>query len=429
MYITLFETQIIRSFLVSDKLDLISKLADRYELTILTKKSEFNTILNALRDLNQDVKVVVFNEFRNNFLTRLCESVLFYSLKTPAMPINIGRQLVLDNNKVAYVLRIISHFFFSNFPFVTPVFRFIFKYSLNYKKIEMNFTPRVDFNGSSSLFITSLSPLRGEDVLIGLLFKSKGIRVSGTIRSWDNIVQNGSLRFLPDVFLSHGEFMARSVVKMQGMSPNKVINSVSPSYQKRYILPRSLKDNRIVNIAYLCAGLESNPDELNFITWLVSEWDELPINFNLTILQHPSYVIDLPTNLKLSNIKITTFIYSNSSINDYYAFLKNMDLVIGVGTTAILDASFQSVPILMIGFEVKIQNFSASAQRGFDRFPHTVNFIEKNSPCVAKSKQDLIYKILNFSKIVSLDKHSVHFFTGDPDLDLFQDIVTSVEEY
>lgn len=412
---------------MSDELKLISKLANKYQLIILTKKSEFNTILSALKNFNLDVKVIVFKDYRNNFLTRLCESVLFYSLKSPGMPINIGKQFALDNNKLKYVLRLIAHIFFANFPFIKPIFRCILKYSLNYKKIEMNFTSRIDFSEKSGLFITSLSPLRGEDVLIGLLFKSKGIKVSGTIRSWDNIVQNGSLRFLPDVFVSHGEFMARSAVEMQGMRSSRVMNSVSPSYQKKYILPHGVKDNKIVNITYLCTGLESNPDELNFITWLVSKWNEFPGNFKLTILQHPSFIINLPYNVNLNKIDIITFIYGKSSIIDYYTFLKNMDLAIGVGTTALLDAGFQGVPILMVNFEIEPQKYSTSGQRCFDKLFHTVNFIRKNSPCIAKNKQDLIYSILNFSKISSLDKQSVHFFTGDPNSDLFLDIVKSLE--
>jgi len=298
--------------------------------------------------------------------------------------------------------------------------------SLNYRKIEKNLFPTLDLSLDYSLFITSLSPLRGEDILIGLLFKQKNKRVSGTIRSWDNIVQNGLVRFLPDKFLSHGDFMAKCMVEMQGMNSHNVISSVSPSYQKMYSQHYIKKSSDIVNIAYVCSGIESNPDELNFLTWLTESWIELPSHYQLTILQHPSFIIDFPPSDPLSKINSLTFSYSNGSIEKYYTFLKNLDLVIGVGTTAVLDASFQGVPILLIGFEIGNINYAASAQRCFDKFPHTYNFVRSTSPCIAISKEELLLKILDYSQINPLNKDSVYNFTGNPNSDLFSDIVDSL---
>ena len=127
----------------------------------------------------------------------------------------------------------------------------------------------------------------------------------------------------------------------------------------------------------MCQGLTVNPDDENFVKWLVCMWEKMPEHFVLFIVQHPSFIMH---NLKINsscNVNLIVFNYDATTLTEYYNHLPNMDLVFGGGTTGLLDASFLGVPILAIKFEIINQNFWQSTLRHFDYFTWTADFFNR----------------------------------------------------
>ena len=165
-------------------------------------------------------------------------------------------------------------------------------------------------------------------------------------------------------------------------------------------------------------GTVVNPDDRNFVEWLVNIWKEMPAHYDLFIVQHPSFQMhDLEISL-VNNIKLLTFPYHETSLTEYYSHLCKMDLVLGGGTTGLLDASFLGIPVVAIGFEIKAQNYWQSALRYFDYYSWTADFFSDSKITVAKSRENLLSIITNYKDTKPLDKEIVTKYTGDPETNL-----------
>jgi hypothetical protein len=278
------------------------------------------------------------------------------------------------------------------------------------------------------LFVTSLTN-SWEDIPIAMHFKMNKARIIGTVRSWDNLTNHGYLKLVPDIFLSHSENMLRYALKFQNISSENIYLAVTPVYQELFKPAKSSNSLKIAKISYMCMGLSTNPDDENFVKWLINEWRLLPNRFHLTILQHPKFILNLDqTNLK-DNIIIQIFKYENSNLMDYYEFISQQNLVLCGGTTAALDAAFIGIPVATIGFEIVRQTYSSSGLRYFDTKPHTKDFFDKCNVLTLGSKSDLMRCLEKYNEIQTINTDLVSEFTGKSDINFNDLLIKALKAY
>jgi len=429
LFITLFEGQLIRTYISSDNGALLKELSTRYSLILVTNlkyESTINLKLEKFKLINT-VSVITFTKKEKNWLSLLCESIFLYLNSSVDTLISINSQKADQKSILNILLKLTIYRIFSKFNFVKKIIRFIYLYSFNLKGLFTSFSDDVILNSKDKLFITSLSPLRGEDVLIGIYFKRKKTHVAATVRSWDNLVSNGCLFFKPKKFISHGEFMTECAIKYQDISSEHIYVGVCPSYQNKFIqFDRQYMLDQ-VNVAYLSMSAAVNPDDNNLIRKIIDSWTALPVNMYLSIIEHPAFPTHIDVNGLPINIRIVKFDFENTSLHEYYSFLARMNLVISGGTTGILDASVLGVPTVAIGFEVLSQNFWKSGLRAFDYYSHTANFFQDTGLKIATNLEQLGEYISNTELIRPLDRKKILRYAGNPEAHLASLILRSLD--
>ena len=429
LFITLFEGQLIRTYISSDKGNLLKELSSRYLLILITNpkyESTINLKLEKFKLVNT-VSVITFIKKEKNWLSLLCESIFMYLNSSVDTLISINSQKTDQKSILNILLKSTIYHIFSKFNFVKKIIRFIYLYSFNLKSLFTSFSNDIVLNSKDRLFITSLSPLRGEDILIGIYFKRKKNHVAATVRSWDNLVSNGCLFFKPKKFISHSEFMTECAIKYQDISSEHIYVGVCPSYQNKFIqFDRHYMLDQI-NIAYLSMSTAVNPDDSNLIKKIIDSWTALPANMYLSIIEHPAFPTHIDVNGLPINVKVIKFDFENTSLYDYYSFLARMNLVISGGTTGILDASVLGVPTVAIGFEVYRQDFWKSGLRAFDYYSHTSNFFQDTGLKIATNLEQLGKYISNTDLIISLDRQKIFRYAGNPEAQLASLILKSLD--
>jgi hypothetical protein len=431
LFITLFEKQLLRSYLLSDKGDFFKQLSMYFKLIIVTSSSLEKAIESVIEkySLETFTSITIFEKYQENIFTRILSSVFRFGNKSTATIQLIQLRKSLGDGFFRTYLRYTIYFLVANLSILKPFLRYMFYCSIRIKTLEKYFNQKIVLDKSSMLFITSLAPLRGEDVPIGLFFKKKKVPIVASVRSWDNLVVNGMLPLLPSTFLCHSEYMFNNAIAKQGIKETSIVMSVTPSYQDKFIpTPQVIKDGR-VKFSYMCQGLIMNPDDKNFVEWLVNAWRKMPSYFDLYVVQHPAFIMrDLQINLP-SNVKLIVFQFDETSLNDYYSHLGKMDLVFGGGTTGVLDACFLGVPILAIGFEIHPQNYWESALRYLDYFPHSADFFKDSRTTILTTREDLIRKILDYKSIRPLERKIIIKYTGDPTVSMSSVTLNALLKY
>lgn len=431
IFITLFEKQLLRSYLISDKGNFFKELSVYFKLNIVTSSNLEKVIKNLIEkySLEPFTSITIFENYQENIFTRILSSVFRFSNKSSATIQLIQLRKSLGDPLFRTCLRYVIYYLIANFTILKSFLRYLFYYSIKIKSLEKSFKHKMVVDKDSILFITSLTPLRGEDVPIGIFFKKQKVPIVASVRSWDNLVVNGMLPLLPNTFLCHSQYMFDNAIAKQGIKKESIVMSVTPSYQDKFITASQVIKGERVKFSYMCQGLIMNPDDKNFVQWLVHAWYKMPSNFDLYVVQHPAFMMhDLQISLP-SNVKLIVFQFDETSLNDYYSHLGKMDLVFGGGTTGVLDACFLGVPIIAIGFEIQPQNYWESALRYLDYFPHSADFFKDSKTTVSTTKDDLLQKILDYKTIRPVDRKVVMKYTGDPTVSMSNIILNELIKY
>jgi hypothetical protein len=337
----------------------------------------------------------------------------------------IYKQYFIDRKTIRKILRILIYKF-SRKIFIRKLVRRVYKFALNESSIKKCLSDLPIFSEACALFVTSLAALRGEDPLIAILFQKNNVPVIGTIRSWDNLSVDGLLNVIPDKFLYQSNFTLEQGIRFQDIVKEQMLLGLTPAYRDEFLPSTKRTSNSRKQFAYMCMGEFLNPDEPNFINWLVEEWIKVPKHFNLFIVQHPAFKMDLSGVNTPDNVKIEVFDFTSTSLIEYYSFLYEMDLVFGLGTTGILDAAYVDVPVLAIKFEIVPQNFWRSGLRYHDYFEHTSSFFRFTNIEIADSKEEMIKFVLNHESIPRLNRVKLKEFIGPSEFDYYTIIKNSV---
>jgi hypothetical protein len=212
--------------------------------------------------------------------------------------------------------------------------------------------------------------------------------------------------------------MSDSLLEFHSLKECKVYTLVAPNYKKSFIPEKTESlENKPLNIGYACMGARVNPDDYNFI----NEFNNLAKFFpkqTFSIIQHPAYPHKIEFLLN-QNVQVVQYDYNKSGLESFYRNLSTFDLIIGGGTSLLLDAAILEIPVIFIGFEYQKHSYWTSALRYMDYVYHFNIFIEKIDIFICRSHSELVQVIRrgDFSHYRSNDR-SISYFSGNTNLDL-----------
>ena len=365
--ISLFEEQIVRAFFLSDDFSFLKQLSLKNEVIIFTNRTIGNFLDIRIKQLSiNKTKIIEMEIVKESFLVKVFSFCLKWSDPSSATLRNLYRERNSGRMRVfGFWLRKIFFYIFSHSVLLKSFFRKLLFLSYKLKYVEdstKSIMPCID------VFISTALTNSESDLPLSIYFKRKGIPVISSLRSWDNLVTKGTLKFQPDLFLSHSGYMTDMAIHIHGIKASSVIQSVTPAYQKRFIGDTKHQRSSSPKITYGCIGPVLNPDELNFINWLGQVSRET--DSCISIVQHPKFKHNL-SRVDTGNLVFETFDYLTSKLQDYYDFIAQQDLVIASGTSFALDTLFVQTPLIGLAFEVIEQDYWLSHLRCYDELPHS----------------------------------------------------------
>ena len=378
----------------------------------------FTKLLNKVQ--SDKIKLVELENFEYSTVFKTCSSILKWSNKSSTIFREImSRYEGSKKAKVVTPIRILIYFLLKKSDRVESILRYIILKTFDTKKFQSHLGSQIiglNLAQSKSILVTSLTNTK--DIHVALFAKKMNIKIIGTVRSWDNLSSHGRLLIEPNIFYSHSNFMSDTLLEFHSLKECKVHTLVAPNYKKSFIPEKteSLK-NKPLNIGYACMGARVNPDDYNFI----NEFNNLAKFFpkqTFFIIQHPAYPHKIEFSLN-QNVKVVQYDYNKSGLESFYRNLSTFDLIIGGGTSLLLDAAILKTPIIFIGFEYQKHSYWTSALRYMDHFYHFSKFIKKTDIFICRSHSELVQVIKNgdFSHYRN-NARSISYFTGNINLDL-----------
>jgi hypothetical protein len=412
--ISLFEPQLVRTLFLSDDFKFLKKLAARKNIVIFTNYEIGNFLDIKIDKLGiNNVKIIKLEDINAGFFCKVFSFCLRWSDSSLATLRNLHIEKKFERiNFLGYLLRRIFFIFFSHSRSLKKIFRYLLLFSYDLENIKRSSKipiPQIDI-----FFATALTNSES-DLPLSIFFKKQSIPVIATLRSWDNLVTKGTLRFQPDILVSHSEYMTDLATRVHGIKTSSLVQSVTPSYQKGFLPKINKNKSPSLNIAYGCIGPVLNPDELNFISWLGEISNN--IETRITVVQHPKFIHELHT-ISTGKLIFKTFDYLSTTLQNYYQFLAEQDFIIASGTTFALDSMFVNTPLVGLAFEIVEQDYWSSHLRSFDIFPHSKYLFDKLSITKSTNKSELI-EILKESKISYNFQSTANFLqvlTGDSEI-------------
>jgi hypothetical protein len=425
--ITLFEEQLLRIYLLSDNYALLHKLQAEYQIIIFSSPDLAEKIAQHITKQELDpLKIIQFTNVKESILIKLFSFIFNWLDPSTGTLRRLYKEKSLGRvSLIGAVVRQCLYTFFAKFGLLKKPLRYLFYSCVRKSFIVKSFLgipPNLDI-----LFATSLTNTES-DLMVAIYYKKYNIPVVATVRSWDNLLTKGVLRFAPDVFVSHSNLMSNTAIENHKIAEISICTLVTPCYQKKFKPIQGQKIKKYNNLAYGCIGPFLNPDEINFIHEL--SMMSLKTQYTMTLIQHPKFPHDL-TNIKLNKLQVKCFDYNESSLTDYYAFLSEQNFIIASGTTVALDCLFVGTPLLALHFEIENQKFWESHLRSYDFLPHTKALFDLNFiPRVSSSTELLEY--ISGEKILP-DKYPSFMdlteITGDMNKDLNHELLNIINEF
>ncbi len=387
--ISIFEEQIVRALFTSDCYELLKKLTISNTVYIFTNEriSIFLSKEITLHNIN-NIRILVLNEYKEKLIIRPFYFFFRWSDPSTGTLRNLHRER--ENRRITalgLVLRLTLFYSLRNSISLKKIVRKLFFYTFSvehFKSLQVVKFPKLDV-----LFATAITNTES-DLPICLYYKKNKTPIIGTLRSWDNLVTKGTLKFEPDKFISHSKYMTDTAIGVHGLNKKTIVQAVTPSYQRKFLKIKTKNSELARNVTYGCIGPILNPDELNFIELLGEISNE--VDSIITVVQHPKFVHNLNGRFT-GKINFLTFDYLTSSLVDYYSFLSSQDLVIASGTSFALDTVFVKTPLIGLSFDVLQQNYWLSHLRSYDFLPHSKQLFEGLNIQRIYNKKDLVNAI------------------------------------
>jgi hypothetical protein len=423
--ITLFEEPLVRSFLLADDFDLIRKISTSYNLVIFTTSPIKKYLLMKVPiDLLDKLVFAVPPLYLENKFTKFFGFLLRYSENSLG---NKRLRYINYEKKVYGVLGLILRNFV-NLTFSSRHNYVDFTRSL-YLKVSknLNMTKFVKCYNLDKLFITSLTNW-SEDIQVACAAHSLNIRTIGTPRSWDNLVSHGSLRFIPDIFLAHSDYMSECASKYQHISNLRIIGT--STYRVEFL--QYLDSNKEKRVGYGCVGPNSHPSELKFLIELHDYLENHDFCGKFLVIQHPRFPHIILKSELFPKFEIRTFNFLSEvggNLQNYYGELASLSILFTSGSTIALDSLFVGTPVVCTNFDLIDVPYWQSASRYFSHRTHFRDLVEHLQLPIVNSwdefKQCLDHTTSELTQPINFNK--VSYFTGMQKFDFKETIMEIFE--
>jgi hypothetical protein len=406
------EEQILRNYLVASDWQVFPEdcelliLSDSYIHNTLSKMSTGGSIPKSSTLISIDLNAEV-----SRIGSKLVTLLRTFS-SSPSVYRQIRREFELNQiSCLAFVVRCILHFASHFFPSLQSLFRFFLYHQLKNRSLSKIFKER-RISHAVSFAITN-----PEDVIFLSCAKRAGIKTVATTRSWDNLSSHGALLFEPDVFISHSQLMLDQLCKYHRISNNcDVVQQRVPWYQVEQIdriRPKSVESMpEGFKILYACTGPYHFPNEVQYI----GQFFEIVKyrNMSMCVLQHPKSLHDL--SLFPSDLVATSFPFiddnGRSTLESYYRFINSFTVIVGSGSTVLLDAKFLGKPVVGF-FPENLSLYWSSIARYADTMEHYSQFLKRLEVPVALDVNKLVKLVSSPLVSKEMDQSSIKYFTGD----------------
>jgi hypothetical protein len=212
--------------------------------------------------------------------------------------------------------------------------------------------------------------------------------------------------------------MTNTLKEFHNFDHRKIVTLTAPNYREIF-RPLGVNDTEKapIKIGYGCMGSSINPDDKNFMIYF-NQIAGQNLDKEFFIIQHPIFPHEIDFELS-SNLTVFQFDYQEFNLASYYAQLSHLDLLVGGGSSILLDAVFLKIPIGFIAFEIIEQKYWISALRYEDYVYHFQKFIELTGVKVIRSKNELIDFFNTCSPAQDvIDINRSNYFFGNMQIDL-----------
>lgn len=424
-----------RNFVFSDEGELINKLAREFNLVIFTNSKMSNSLSTYFEGLSHEkIQVEIFEKKVPARIEQIALSLLRLHNVSEANLKNIwlknGQE---DRNAISVITRLIIRKLIMGNSCLPKLFRVLLKRAVlhKYKESQIQAFHKLSVD---CLFATSITNFP-EDASLSIIFQSLGVPILGTARSWDNLSSHGTLPLAPDLFFAHSNLMKEHCFKYQNLPQEKIFLGLTPNYQAKFLEKDGIQREprfRKSRILYACMGLAVNPNETEFLEWLFHISREMYEEFHLCVLEHPAFPNAGLEELAKRGLETYSFDYMSSNLKGYYSYLSSFDLIIGGGTSVLLDCFVMGLNCAFLEFEISDTSYWKSTLRYTDHFPHMIDFLEKSNVQRVKTKESLINLLKGASSKFDTfytPEENVSFFVGRnniPAAHLVKDAVASL---
>ena len=126
-FITLFEKQLVRTYLLSDSGDTIKEMSNHYNINIITSTELKKLIEDKVEEFGMRTftSVTIFENYKANIVTKIINAILRFSNRSPTtiQVINLQRSLV--SNFIRTILRFLNYWLISNSQIAKKFLRYL----------------------------------------------------------------------------------------------------------------------------------------------------------------------------------------------------------------------------------------------------------------------------------------------------------------
>ncbi|MDO8676868.1 MAG: CDP-glycerol glycerophosphotransferase family protein [Candidatus Azambacteria bacterium] len=243
--------------------------------------------------------------------------------------------------------------------------------------------------------------------------KMRKIIVIGMIRSWDNNVSKGLMRFMPDKLIVNNEVIKKEAIQLHNYPEKNLIVAGLPQFDDYLKTPFHNRENFFGFLGgdpakktiLFAPGSPENTDEAKLTVCRVlkeaKEKNILPANVQFLVSKHPQYPNDfqkligdknfmiMTIGTRIKNVRKYTEISPEDSIQ-LADMLYYSDVLIWMASSICLDALVFDKPEIVVNFDGFENKPYWSSVRRFHDEDHMRSFLKTGGISIAKKPADII---------------------------------------
>jgi hypothetical protein len=238
---------------------------------------------------------------------------------------------------------------------IIDVFIFRFQKFYNFWQSDRNLSQWIKDN-FDAVVVSPLTPIGSEQAAISLAVKQSGKKLIYGIYSWDNLTNKGMIRPEPDLALVWNNLQKEELLLFHKIKSEIIVVGGSPGYEKiikdsqnkamKKSVVNNLYDDPILHVLWLgSSGFISNGNnETRAFMEMYEGLERTAGRYSYTVRPHPQnekiweFIDKLKTKKINVNPKNGEIPAQSSSYSVYINQLTNADIVIGINTSAMLEA-------------------------------------------------------------------------------------------